>query len=287
MENQNETCTHDCSSCPSHSSCSSQKTTPEDLRVPAHELSSVKHVIAVMSGKGGVGKSLVTSLSAVLLSKAGYRVGILDADITGPSIPKAFGVKETPKGDEEGVYPVASKNGIEVMSINLLLQNENEPVIWRGPILANVVQQFWQSTIWSDIDYLLVDLPPGTGDVPLTVMQSLPVDGVIVVTSPQSLVEMIVEKAVKMAEMMNIKILGVIENMSYFVCDECGKKHFIFGKDHLEKFLETYHLALLGKLPIDANLAQACDAGEVEKISLSVYEPLLQDLVKSLKTLEE
>lgn len=226
--------------------------------------SSIKKTIGVMSGKGGVGKSLVTSLMAVLLSRRGHKVGILDADITGPSIPKAFGLIGHADGDGEYIYPVTTKTGIDVMSINLLLESDTDPVVWRGPVIAGAVKQFYTEVVWKDIDFLLVDMPPGTGDVPLTVFQSIPLDGIIVVTSPQELVSMIVEKAVKMANMMHVPIMGVVENMSYAVCPDCGKEIKVFGESHIDSICRQYGLALLGRLPIDPKTAKACDSGLIE-----------------------
>lgn len=226
--------------------------------------SSIKKTIGVMSGKGGVGKSLVTSLMAVLLSRRGHKVGILDADITGPSIPKAFGLIGHAEGDGEYIYPVTTKTGIDVMSINLLLESDTDPVVWRGPVIAGAVKQFYTEVVWKDIDFLLVDMPPGTGDVPLTVFQSIPLDGIIVVTSPQELVSMIVEKAVKMANMMHVPIMGVVENMSYAVCPDCGKEIKVFGESHIDSICRQYGLALLGRLPIDPKTAKACDSGLIE-----------------------
>ena len=240
-----ENCTHDCSSC--GEDCSSR-----DLRVPANALSSIKRVIAVVSGKGGVGKSTVTASLAAAMAKKGRKVAVLDADITGPSIPTAFGIHERATG------------GIKLMSLNLLSANETDPVIWRGPVIAGVVTQFWQEVVWGDIDYMFVDMPPGTGDVPLTVFQSLPVDGIIVVTSPQDLVSMIVAKAVNMAKMMDIPVLGLVENYSYFRCPDCGKQHAIFGESHIEKVAAELEVPVLAKLPIDTALAAAFDAGQIE-----------------------
>ena len=256
-------CTHDCSSC--GESCG-ERTTPPDFRAPANELSNVKKVIAVVSGKGGVGKSLVTSSLACAMSAMGKKVGILDADITGPSIPKAFGVHERAAGSELGIYPVESKGGVAIMSLNLLTENETDPVIWRGPVIAGTVKQFWTDVIWGELDYLFVDLPPGTGDVPLTVFQSLPVDGIVVVTSPQDLVSMIVTKAVKMAEMMNIPVLGLVENYSYFQCPDCGKRHAIFGESHIDAVAAEHGVKVLARLPIDPAVAAAVDAGRVEEL---------------------
>ncbi|NCE63618.1 ATP-binding protein [Pseudoflavonifractor sp. 524-17] len=256
-------CTHDCSSC--GESCG-ERTQPQSLQAPAHELSHIKKVIAVVSGKGGVGKSLVTSSLAAAMQRLGKRCGILDADITGPSIPKAFGIHTRAAGSELGLYPVESKGGIPVMSLNLLTEHETDPVVWRGPIIAGTVKQFWTDVIWGELDYLFVDMPPGTGDVPLTVFQSLPVDGIIVVTSPQDLVSMIVTKAVKMAELMNIPVVGLVENYSYFQCPDCGKQHRIFGESHIDAVAAEHSLKVLARLPIDPALAAASDAGEIESI---------------------
>lgn len=256
-------CTHDCSSC--GESCSSKK--PENLIEKLNQYSSVKKVIGVVSGKGGVGKSLVTSTLAVTMNRKGYKTAILDADITGPSIPKSFGIHEKAKGNDDGIFPAKTKDGIDIMSINLLLPDETSPVVWRGPVIAGAVKQFWTDVIWSDIDYMFVDMPPGTGDVPLTVFQSLPVDGIIIVTSPQELVSMIVEKAVNMANIMNIPILGIVENMSYFKCPDCGKEHKIYGESHIEEIAKKNNLEVLAKLPIDPSLAKLVDAGEVENFS--------------------
>ncbi|WP_251440729.1 MULTISPECIES: P-loop NTPase [Veillonella] len=261
-----------CSGCSSASSCGSAQQTPPDLTAKLNELSSVKHVIGVVSGKGGVGKSLVTSLLAITMARRGFKVGILDGDITGPSIPKVFGIKGKAHVDELGMYPLTSEGGIDVMSVNLLLENETDPVLWRGPIVGNVVKQFYTDVIWKDLDYLFVDMPPGTGDVALTVFQSLSLDGIVVVTSPQDLVSMIVEKAVKMAELMQIPIIGVVENFSYFHCPDNGKDYKIFGDSHIDDVLKRYGLLLLGRLPIDPNVAALCDAGKLEEIDKTNLE---------------
>ena len=250
-----------CSSCPSAGNCNSQ---PKSMLEEPNKMSNIGKVIGVVSGKGGVGKTLVSSLLAVSMKRLGKNVGILDADITGPSVPKAFGVHDKADACEFGIIPVKSKLGIDVMSVNLLLENESDPVVWRGPVIAGVVKQFWTDVIWKDIDYLLVDMPPGTGDVPLTVFQSLPVDGIVIVTSPQELVSMIVEKAVKMAKLMNIPIIGIIENMSYFECPDCGKRHNIYGESHIEEIAAQYNIPVLAKLPICTELAKQCDQGTVE-----------------------
>jgi Mrp family chromosome partitioning ATPase len=229
-----------------------------------NQMSNVGKVIGIVSGKGGVGKTLVSSLLAVSMQRLGKSVGILDADITGPSVPKAFGIHEKADACEFGIIPRKSKMGIDVMSINLLVENETDPVVWRGPVIAGVVKQFWTDVIWKDVDYLFVDMPPGTGDVPLTVFQSLPVDGIVIVTSPQELVSMIVEKAVKMAKLMNIPILGIIENMSYFECPDCGKRHKIYGDSHIEDIAKEYGIPVLAQLPVCPDLAKHCDQGTIE-----------------------
>ena len=256
-------CTHNCSSC--GESCG-ERTAPQDLHVPANGLSHIGKVIAVVSGKGGVGKSLVTSSLAVAMRRMGKKVAVLDADITGPSIPAAFGIHTRAEGSELGIYPAETKTGIGIMSLNLLTEHETDPVIWRGPVIAGTVKQFWSDVIWGDVDYMFVDMPPGTGDVPLTVFQSLPIDGIVVVTSPQDLVSMIVTKAVKMAEMMHIPVLGLVENYSYFQCPDCGKRHAIFGESHIDQAAANLGLKVLAKLPIDPAVAAACDAGKVEEL---------------------
>ena len=267
-----------CGGCPSASAgCGSaneqqQQQQPQDMTAPMHELSNVKHVIGIVSGKGGVGKSSVTSLMAITQARKGYKTAILDADITGPSIPKVFGLKEKAYADEIGMYPVTSKGGVDIMSVNLLLENDTDPVLWRGPILGNVVKQFYSDVIWKDIDYMFVDIPPGTGDVAITVYQSLKLDGIIIVTSPQDLVSMIVEKAVKMADMMQVPIIGVVENYSYFHCPDNGKDYKIFGESHIEEILQKYGLLLLGRLPIDPTIANLCDNGALETIEKTNLE---------------
>ena len=263
-------CTHDCSSCSQN--CASRQN-PQDFHEPPHQLSRIKKVIGVVSGKGGVGKSMTSSLLAVEMRRRGYRVGVLDADITGPSIPKLFGIHGRALGDENGIWPIQSRTGIDVMSVNLLLENEEDPVVWRGPVIAGAVKQFWQEVIWKDVDFLFVDMPPGTGDVPLTVFQSLPVDGIVVVTSPQELVSMIVGKAVKMAQMMNIPILGVVENMSYLVCPDCGKKIPVFGDSHLEEIAAKYGVKVLAKMPLDPQLTACADGGAIEAYAGDALAP--------------
>ena len=252
--------------------CSSKANGPQSFLAEMNAHSNVKHVIGVVSGKGGVGKSSVTSLMAITMARKGYKVGILDADITGPSIPKMFGIEEKAYADEIGMYPVKSKGGIDVMSVNLLLENDTDPVLWRGPILGNVVKQFYTDVIWKDIDYLFVDMPPGTGDVAITVYQSLKLDGIIIVTSPQDLVSMIVEKAVKMADLMQVPIIGVVENYSYFHCPDNGKDYQIFGESHIEEILQKYGLLLLNRLPIDPTIANLCDQGDIESIEKTNLE---------------
>jgi len=251
-------CTHDCKTCGQN--CGGA----ESLKAKPHEMSNIKKVIAVVSGKGGVGKSSVSAMLAVLMNRKGYKTAILDADITGPSIPKLFGLKDRIQGDEMGMFPVRSKTGISVVSTNLLLPDETTPVIWRGSIIAGTVTQFWTDTVWGDVDYMFVDMPPGTGDVPLTVFQSLPVDGIVIVTSPQDLVSMIVAKAVNMANRMNVPILGLIENYSYLNCPDCGKRIELFGESHIDSVSEQYSLPVLAKLPLDPTFARQCDSGLVE-----------------------
>ena len=253
-------CTHDCSTC--SSKCSDRK--PESFIEKPNELSNIGKVIGIVSGKGGVGKTLVSSLLAVSMQRHNKNVGILDADITGPSIPKAFGIKEKATGTELGIMPAKSKMGIDIMSINLMLENDTDPVVWRGPVIAGVVKQFWTDVIWKDTDYLFVDMPPGTGDVPLTVFQTIPVNGIVIVTSPQELVSMIVEKAVKMARLMNIPIIGIIENMSYLECPDCGKKIEVFGKSNIDKVAMEYGIPVLARIPICPDLASSCDKGVIE-----------------------
>ena len=268
-------CSHDCSSC-GQKDCGSREIPKEQL----NEFSRVKKVIGIVSGKGGVGKSLVTSMMASATNKRGFNTAVLDADITGPSIPRMFGIKEHALGDGKNhIFPCRSSNGVDIMSINLLLESDTDPVVWRGPVIAGVVKQFWTEVVWKDIDYMYVDMPPGTGDVPLTVFQSLPVDGIIVVTSPQSLVSMVVAKAVRMAELMNIPILGIVENMSYFTCPDCGSEIKVFGDSHVEEIATTYGIPLLARLPIDPAAAAACDSGKVESIDTAPIQPALDKIL--------
>ena len=270
-------CNGNCSEC--GSDCADRK--PESLLAELNPNASVKKVIAVVSGKGGVGKSTVTSMLAVAMARRGKRVGILDADITGPSAPTAFGVTECQGADESGLYPALTRTGIQVMSINLLLDNPADPVVWRGPVIAGAVKQFWTDVIWEDVDYLFVDMPPGTGDVPLTVFQSLPVDGVIIVTSPQDLVSMIVAKAVKMANMMHIPVLGFVENYSYLRCPDCGRKISVFGKSHLDEIAAQFNLPILARLPIDPAVVEAYDNGQMETVNTEALSAAVEAIEKT------
>ena len=271
-------CTHDCSSCSQN--CESRQ--PESLLEKPHEQSHIRKVVAVCSGKGGVGKSLVTAMLAVLAQRQGLKVGILDADITGPSIPKAFGLTERAGGNDYGIFPVRSKTGVDVMSLNLMLEHDTDPVVWRGPIIAGAVKQFWTDVIWGDKDVLFIDMPPGTGDVMLTVFQSIPVDAAVLVTTPQTLVGMIVEKAIKMIDMMSIPTLGIVENMSYVQCPDCSKKIEVFGESHVEELAKTYHIPHSARLPMDPKLSSACDRGMIE-----LFEgDWLNDLAEAIAVLE-
>ena len=261
------------------SDCADRKA--ESLLAALNSKAKVGKVIAVVSGKGGVGKSTVTSMLAVAMSRTGKRVGVLDADITGPSAPTAFGVNECQGASEDGLYPALSKTGIQVMSINLLLDNPNDPVVWRGPVIAGAVKQFWTDVIWEDVDYLFVDMPPGTGDVPLTVFQSLPVDGIVIVTSPQDLVSMIVTKAVKMANMMHIPVLGFVENYAYLECPDCGKKINVFGESHLEEVAASFDLPILARLPIDPNVARCYDSGLMESVNTDAMAGVVEAVEKA------
>ncbi len=273
-----ENCTHDCSSC--GSDCAS-RSEPQSLQVPQNAKSNIKHVIGVVSGKGGVGKSLVTSLLAVQTARHGFKTAILDADITGPSIPKIFGLHDPATGSEEGIYPVATASGIKVMSVNLLLEDEHVPVVWRGPVIAGTVKQFWTDVLWGDVDYMYVDMPPGTGDVPLTVFQSLPLDGIVIVTSPQELVSMIVSKAANMANMMNIPVLGLVENMSYVKCPDCGKEIHIFGNSHISETAASFGYSVLAQMPIDPNVAALCDAGRIEETENDSLKEAVEAILKN------
>ncbi len=255
-----EECTHDCSTC----SQNCGHVNPEDLIEKLHPMSRVGHVYGVVSGKGGVGKSIVTSMLAVTMQRRGYRTAVLDADITGPSIPKMFGVTGPVDGTDDAIFPCESKFGTQLMSVNLLLDDETRPVVWRGPVIAGTVKQFWSNVIWKDVDYMFVDMPPGTGDVPLTVFQSLPLSGIFIVTSPQELVSMVVEKAANMADLMNVPIVGLIENMSCFKCPDCGKEYKIFGDSHIEAIAQRHGLEVLARIPMDPALAQLSDSGTVE-----------------------
>ena len=278
-----ENCTHDCSSCGEN--CPSRQQ-PQSFLEKTNDLSHVKKVIGVVSGKGGVGKSLVTSLLATSLRRRGSDVAVLDADITGPSIPKCFGMKQRALSDENGIYPVATKTGIKVMSINLLLEEETSPVVWRGPVIAGAIKQFWTDVIWGNVDYMFVDMPPGTGDAPLTVFQSLPLDGILIVTSPQELVGMIVSKAVEMAKMMDVPVLGLVENMSYVKCPDCGREIHVFGESHIDEVAAKYGLKVLGKLPMEPKLAVACDRGAIELFEGDWLEPTA-DLIEGLPQKEQ
>ena len=274
-------CTHNCSTCSEN--CSSRK--PESFIKELNERSSVKKVIAVVSGKGGVGKSLVTSLLASEMQRRGHNCAVLDADITGPSIPKSFGITEKARGTESFLIPAVTYSGLQIMSINLILEDETQPVVWRGPVIAGAVTQFWTDVIWTDVDYMFVDMPPGTGDVPLTVFQSLPVDGIVIVTTPQDLVGMIVAKAVNMAELMHIPVLGIVENMSYYKCPDCGKEHEIFGASKVEEIAKQFGIEHTAKLPIDPVITTMVDAGEVENVS-GEYISSMADFIESMEEAE-
>ncbi|HZK09713.1 MAG TPA: Mrp/NBP35 family ATP-binding protein [Clostridia bacterium] len=271
-------CDNNCASCSQE--CEDRKV---DFKENLHSKSRVKRVIGVVSGKGGVGKSLVSAMVAVALNRKGYHSAVLDADITGPSIPKSFGIREKALGTDQGIIPIRTKKGIDIMSINLLLENDTDPVVWRGPIVASAVKQFWSDVIWDNVDFMIIDMPPGTGDVPLTVFQSIPVDGIIVVTSPQELVSMIVTKAVNMAKMMDIPVIGLVENMSHFTCPDNGKDYKIFGESHLEETAQEVGLDILARIPIDPELAKACDKGKIEDFE----GPWLDKLVEKLEKMEE
>ena len=268
-------CTHDCSSCSSN--CADRKE-PQSFLKPMNKNSNIKKVIGVVSGKGGVGKSLVSCLLAAKCQKAGLKVGVLDADITGPSVPKSFGITSRAMQDETGLLPIVTKTGVKMMSINLLLEDVNSPVVWRGPVISGVIEQFWTDVNWGELDYLFVDMPPGTGDVALTVFQSLPVDGIVIVTTPQDLVKMIVNKAFNMAKIMNVPVLGLVENMSYYQCPDCGKKHNIFGESQIDETAVELGVPVLAKLPIDPNVAKLVDEGRVEDVEC----PQLDEFVSAL-----
>ncbi|WP_353097241.1 Mrp/NBP35 family ATP-binding protein [Tissierella praeacuta] len=271
-----ENCNQNCSSC--NENCTDRKDDSVNFLEKAHEGSNIKKVIGVVSGKGGVGKSLVTSILAVTMGQKGYNTAILDADITGPSIPKAFGITDKAMANNLGWFPVKSKTGIKVMSINLLTENDTDPVVWRGPVIASAVKQFWTDVIWGDVDYMFVDMPPGTGDVPLTVFQSIPIDGIVIVTSPQELVSMIVSKAVKMAEMMNVPIIGLVENMSYLQCPDCEKEIKVFGESHIDEIVNEHGLNILTKIPINPEFASACDRGAIEDYKFRYFDNTLEIL---------
>ncbi len=266
-------CSNNCKEC--ESECSERRE-PKKLIEESGTGSQIKKVIGVVSGKGGVGKSLVTSLLAASIREKGHSVAVLDADITGPSIPKMFGLFEKAKTNENGIFPVESGHGTKIMSVNLLLDHETDPVIWRGPLIAGTVKQFWKDVYWGNVDYMFVDMPPGTGDVPLTVFQSLPVDGIVVVTSPQDLVEMIVGKAVKMAGMMHIPVIGIVQNMAYYECPTCHDKHYLFGKNDIDALAEEYHIEMTAKIPIDPSLAKACDEGRIEDYETDCLDNLIE-----------
>lgn len=275
-QEQNSTCSAEsCSSCAQAGTCPSKKV---DMKIPANEYTHVKKVIGVISGKGGVGKSMVTASLARLMRSQGYSVGIMDADITGPSIPKMYGLHEQAVGNEQGLFPGEAEDGTRIMSINLLLESEDTPVIWRGPIIAGVVKQFWEEVMWGDLDYLFVDMPPGTGDVPLTVFQSLPLDGVVIVTSPQNLVQMIVKKAFYMARQMNVPVLGMVENYSYLECPDCGKKISVFGESHIDDIAKEIGVEVLGKMPIDPKLAQMVEAEKFYEVENEYLKGALEAL---------
>ncbi len=276
-ENENVECTHDCSTCSAN--CSSKE--PESLLEPQNKASDIKHVIGVVSGKGGVGKSSVTALLATMTRRLGYKTAVLDADITGPSIPKLFGLKGDVTGCEDGIIPLTTPTGISAMSVNMLLRDESAPVIWRGPVIAGTVKQFWTDVVWGDVDYMYVDMPPGTGDVPLTVMQSIPLDGIVIVATPQELVSMIVTKAVNMARMMNVPIIGIVENYSYLLCPDCGKKIEVFGSSHVDDIAKEYHIPVLARIPLDPKLSALCDAGTVETVETDALDAAVDIITKN------
>jgi len=275
-----ENCTHNCATC--GSDCASREA-PQSFEEPMNKDSNVKNVIAVVSGKGGVGKSLVTGLMACKMKNRNFKTAVLDADITGPSIPRVFGLEGArASGSEQGILPQQSECGVELMSVNLLLDDTSAPVLWRGPVIAGVVKQFWSEVVWGDVDYMFVDMPPGTGDVPLTVFQSLPIKGIIIVSSPQELVGMIVEKAVNMAEMMKVPVLGIVENMSYFQCPDCGKRHSVFGESHLTEIALKHGIDNIARIPIDPSFAAACDAGKIDSIDTDFLDGFADALIEDL-----
>ena len=274
-----ENCSHNCESCTEN--CSER--TKESFLEKTNEMSHIKKVIGVVSGKGGVGKSLVTSLLAVLAQRKGYKTAIMDADITGPSIPKAFGLHGHAEASEWGLFPVKTASGIGVMSLNLLMKNETDPVVWRGPLISGAVKQFWTDVIWGDVDYMFIDMPPGTGDVALTVFQSIPVDGIVIVASPQELVGMIVEKAVNMAKMMDVPVLALVENMSYITCPDCGKEIHVFGESHIDEIAKKHGVETVARMPIDPKLAAACDAGTIESFNGAWLDGVLEKLTTENK----
>ena len=271
-----EECTHNCKTCSQN--CGERKE-PQDLRVPQNEQSDIKKVIGVVSGKGGVGKSFVTCALACAVQRSGKSAAVLDADITGPSVPRLFGLTEKADSGELGIFPEEAENGVKVMSVNLLLQNDTDPVVWRGPIIAGTVKQFWTDVLWGDVDYMFVDMPPGTGDVPLTVFQSLPVDGIVVVSTPQQLVGMVVEKAAKMANLMHIPLLGFVENMSYFECPDCKARHSIFGESRIDELAKRYGVDCVVKIPIDPAVAALCDSGHIEDVDTFAFGELTEKLL--------
>ncbi len=278
-------CTHNCSSCTAN--CSSREKGEQaanDFLAPQNAASNVKRVIGVVSGKGGVGKSTVTCALATLMNRRGYKTAVLDADITGPSVPRAFGLRDVRlEGSELGMFPAQTKMGISIVSTNLLLDEENKPVVWRGPVIAGMVKQFWSDVCWNEVDYMFVDMPPGTGDVPLTVFQSLPLDGIVIVTSPQQLVSMIVDKAVNMAKLMNVRILGIVENMSSFRCPDCGKVHQLFGDSGIEEFAAARNIPFLGKIPMDPELSALCDKGLIELMENTDFDAVADAVENATK----
>jgi len=273
-----DNCNKSCSTC--SVDCGERESQPKSLLEKPHEFSDIKKVIAVVSGKGGVGKSLVTSMLAVAANRMGYQTAVLDADVTGPSVPKEFGIHKKAEATELGIMPIKTKKGIKIMSVNLILENDTDPVIWRGPVISGMVKQFWTDVVWGDVDYMFIDMPPGTGDVPLTVFQSIPVDGIIIVTSPQELVSMIVLKAVKMAEMMNIPVVGIVENMSYLECPDCHSQIKVFGDSHIEQTAKTHNIKTIAKLPLNPSIAELCDKGMVEMFDGDYLKDIVTEILK-------